>query len=162
MVRNNCQRRYFTQTTIQTTILMSLLRAFLLAQAIAATTKKHFKTSLSTLMDNAMQEDEALLKDKKEGDNNSNNKGTRSEVTLNPVELMQSNVWSTFRSVASKNQCYDEMPNVLFRTEAAKAQLKGKNVFLVFVLFSSFYGTQQDRHKINSNSDHFPILCSLD
>ncbi len=47
---------------------MSLLRAFLLAQAIAATTKKHFKTSLSTLMDNAMQEDEALLKDKKEGD----------------------------------------------------------------------------------------------
>jgi len=120
---------------------MSLLRAFLLAQAIAATTKKHFKTSLSTLMDNAMQEDEALLKDKKEGDNNSNNnsnnnnKGTRSEVTLNPVESMQSNVWSTFRSVASKNLCYDELPNVLFRTEAAKAQLKGKMFFLCTFLF---------------------------
>jgi hypothetical protein len=127
---------------------MSLLRAFLLAQAIAATTKKHFKTSLSTLMDNAMQEDEALLKDKKEGD--SNNKGTRSEVILNPVELMQSNVWSTFRSVASKNQCYDEMPNVLFRTEAAKAQLKGKNVFLVYFSLLSM-----GRSKIGtrSNSD---------
>ena len=134
---------------------MSLLRASLLAQAIAATTKKHFKTSLSTLMDNAMQEDEALLKDKKEGDNNNNNKGTRSEVTLNPVELMQSNVWSTFRSVASKNQCYDEMPNVLFRTEAAKAQLKGKNVFLVYFSLLSM-----GRSKIGtrSNSDLFPFF----
>jgi hypothetical protein len=137
---------------------MSLLRAFLLAQAIAATTKKHFKTSLSTLMDNAMQEDEALLKDKKEGDNNSNNKGTRSEVTLNPVELMQSNVWSTFRSVASKNQCYDEMPNVLFRTEAAKAQLKGKNVFLVYFSFLSM-----GRSKIGTRSisDLFPFFVHL-
>jgi len=48
---------------------MSLLRASLLAQAIAATTKKHFKTSLSTLMGNAKQEDQALLKDKEEGHN---------------------------------------------------------------------------------------------
>jgi hypothetical protein len=145
---------------------MSLLRAFLLAQAIAATTKKHFKTSLSTLMDNAMQEDQALLKDKKEGDNNSNNsnnnnKGTRSEVTLNPVELMQSNVWSTFRSVASKNQCYDEMPNVLFRTEAAKAQLKGKMFFLCLY----FSLLSMGRSKIGTRSIQiltiFPFVVHL-
>ena len=95
-----------------------------------------------------MQEDQALLKDKEEGNNDgdttttttTNNdggdtKGTGPGLTLNPVELMQSNVWSTFRSVSSKSQCYDEMPNVLFRTEAAKAQLKGK-MFVLFLYFS--------------------------
>ena len=114
-------------------------------------------------MGNAKQEDQALLKDKEEGHNdgggdnnsndsndnnsndsndnndnnsNNNNKGTRSGVTLNP--LMQSNVWSTFRSVASKNQCYDEMPNILFGTEAAKAQLKGNMFLICFCTFFFF------------------------
>lgn len=107
----------------------------LISNCIEKIVKKNYSITMKDVIQKGIAEDEEKENEGKEIEEEENQKDQKNqegkkatqetEFTDDPVQLMNMNVFSTFRN--SKARFYDEMPNVLKSTEAAESQLRDYN-----------------------------------